>query len=128
MNMPPIIGAAIRRITSEPAPWANARDKPVASDLKALIGHTVSFKPDRIDAPAPLACRKPHYEIKPYAPDMLFQGALSGARQSGPRSGPQSRDSRLVILEEVRAVARSCSGPIAIYLCLGLDGKPILVL
>jgi len=37
-------------------------------------------------------------------------------------------DSRLVILEEVRAVARSCSGPIAIYLCLGLDGKPILVL
>jgi len=26
------------------------------------------------------------------------------------------------------AVARSCSGPIAIYLCLGLDGKPILVL
>ena len=62
---------------SEPAPWADARDKPVASDIKSLIGHTVSFAPDRIDAPAPLACRRPHYEIKSYTPDMLFQGGLT---------------------------------------------------
>ena len=62
---------------SEPAPWASAADKPVASDLKALIGKTVVFRADRIEAPAPLGCRKPHYEIKQYEPDMLFQGNLT---------------------------------------------------
>ena len=46
--------------TSEPAPWADPKDKPVASDLKALVGHTVAFRVDAIDAPAPLTCRKPH--------------------------------------------------------------------
>jgi hypothetical protein len=63
--------------TSEPAPWADAKEKPVASDLKALIGHSVSFQADRIDAPEPLKCRKPRYEIKQYTPDMLFQGSLT---------------------------------------------------
>ena len=62
--------------SSEPAPWADSHEKPVASDLKALIGHGVAFQRDRIDGPAPLGCRKPHYRIKQYSPDMLFQGSL----------------------------------------------------
>ena len=63
--------------TSEPAPWSEPKEKPVASDLKALIGHTVTFWTDRIDAPPPLGCKKPHYAIKQYSPDMLFQGGLT---------------------------------------------------
>jgi hypothetical protein len=63
--------------TSEPAPRSEPKEKPVASDLKALIGHTVTFWTDRIDAPAPLGCKKPHYAIKQYAADMLFQGGLT---------------------------------------------------
>jgi hypothetical protein len=62
--------------SSEPAPWADAHEKPVASDIKALIGHAVAFQRDRIDGPSPLGCRKPNYQLKPYAPDMLFQGGL----------------------------------------------------
>jgi hypothetical protein len=62
--------------SAEPAPWADAKEKPVASDLKALIGHSVSFQRDKIDAPPPLGCRKPHYQIKQYTSDMLFQGGL----------------------------------------------------
>jgi len=62
--------------SSEPAPWTDAKEKPVASDLNALIAHPVAFLRDRIDGPAPLGCRKPHYEIKSYSPDMLFQGGL----------------------------------------------------
>jgi hypothetical protein len=62
--------------SSEPAPWADPHEKPVASDLKALIGHGVAFQRDRIDGPAPLGCRKPRYRIKQYSPDMLFQGGL----------------------------------------------------
>jgi hypothetical protein len=65
--------------TSEPAPWADPKYKPVASDLKALVGHTVAFRVDAIDAPAPLTCRKPRYAIKQYAPDMLFQGSLTAS-------------------------------------------------
>ena len=63
--------------TSQPAPWSGPGDKPVESDLKALIGHDVTFLKDRIDAPSPLRCRKPHYEITAYTPDMLFQGSLT---------------------------------------------------
>jgi hypothetical protein len=67
--------------TSEPAPWADPAEKPVASDLKAPIGHTISFRPDRIDAPTPLTCRKPQYQIKQYPPDMLLQGGLTEPKQ-----------------------------------------------
>jgi hypothetical protein len=63
--------------TSQPAPWAQLNDKPVESDIKALLGKAVTFSSDRIDAPRPLTCRKPHYEVKPYQPDMLFQGGLT---------------------------------------------------
>ncbi|WP_424629037.1 hypothetical protein [Bradyrhizobium sp. SYSU BS000235] len=62
---------------SQPAPWARPDDKPVESDLKALVGKAVTFSADRIDAPRPLTCRKPHYEMKQYDPDMLFQGGLT---------------------------------------------------
>jgi hypothetical protein len=63
--------------TSQPAPWSKPGEKPVASDLKALIGHDLTFRKDRIDAPSPLGCRKPHYEIKAYTADLLFQGSLT---------------------------------------------------
>jgi hypothetical protein len=35
--------------TSQPAPWAQLSDKPVESDLKALLGKAVIFSPDRVD-------------------------------------------------------------------------------
>lgn len=63
--------------TSQPAPWSKPDDKPVESDIKALMGHDVVFLKDRIEAPSPLRCRKPHYEMKQYPPDMLFQGSLN---------------------------------------------------
>jgi hypothetical protein len=73
--------------SSEAAPWAAPNEKPVASDIKALIGHTVTFSADRIDAPAPLACRKPHYAIKQYEPDMLFQGSLTKPKEQAASLG-----------------------------------------
>ena len=73
--------------SSEPAPWADAHEKPVASDLKALIGHPVTFQHDKIDAPSPLGCRKPNYRIKPYSPDMLFQGSLDKPETQAPTLG-----------------------------------------
>ena len=61
---------------SQAAPWADAGERPVASDLRALMGKSVTFSADRIVAPRPLACAKPHYLMKSYPPDMLFQGTL----------------------------------------------------
>ena len=72
---------------SQAAPWAEAGEKPVASDLKALMGATVRFKPDRIVGPKPLGCRRPHYEMKSYAADMLFQGTLTDPAKQAPSLG-----------------------------------------
>jgi hypothetical protein len=89
--------------TSEPAPWASPAEKPVASDLKALIGRSVSFQADRIDAPAPLKCRKPKYEVKPYTPDMLFQGSLTD---------PKRQAAALGFAATVPTVETGCEGAI----------------
>ena len=62
---------------SQRAPWAAADEKPVESDLKALMHKQIVFRADRIAAPQPLNCKKPNYEIKSYAADMLFQGSLT---------------------------------------------------
>jgi hypothetical protein len=62
--------------SSEPVPWPHKADWLVPKEIKRLVGATVVFKSDRIEGPTPLACKGPHYEIKQYAADMLFQGAL----------------------------------------------------
>jgi len=62
---------------SEPAPWARTADMLDAKEIKRLTGTTVDFKSKGITGPAPLACKGPHYEVKQYEADMLFQGALA---------------------------------------------------
>jgi hypothetical protein len=62
---------------SEPAPWATTPDMLDAKEIKRLTGAIVEFKTNAITGPAPIACRGPHYEIKQYQADMLFQGALA---------------------------------------------------
>jgi hypothetical protein len=62
---------------SEPAPWAKTPDMLDAKEIKRLSGSTIEFKANAITGPAPLACKGPHYEVKQYDADMLFQGALA---------------------------------------------------
>lgn len=62
---------------SRPAPWAQLDAATVTPDLKRLTGRTIGFSPRAIAGPPPLGCRRPHYELKQYAPDMLFQGSLT---------------------------------------------------
>jgi hypothetical protein len=89
--------------TSQPAPWARPDDKPVESDLKALMGKIVTFSSDRIDAPRPLTCRKPHYEMKQYQFDMLFQGGLTE---------PAKQATALGYSERVATLETGCEGAI----------------
>lgn len=65
---------------ADAAPWADPAPKPDA-ELKLLLGKTVSFLKTRIEGPKPLRCTKLRYEVKDYAPDMLFQGSLGNDPQ-----------------------------------------------
>jgi len=62
---------------NEPAPWAMTSDMLESEEIKRLVGAPVEFKAAAIRGPAPLACKGPHYEIKQYQADELFQGALA---------------------------------------------------
>jgi len=62
---------------SEPAPWVKTADMLDAKEIKRLVGAPVEFKVGAISGPAPLACKGPHYEIKQYQADEVFQGALA---------------------------------------------------
>lgn len=88
---------------SQPAPWAQPNDKPVESDLKALMGKAVTFATNQIDAPRPLTCRKPHYDMKQYPPDMLFQGGLTE---------PAKQAAALGYGEKIATLETGCEGAI----------------
>ena len=88
---------------SQPAPWAQPNTTPVESDLKTLMGKMVTFSANRIDAPRPLTCRKPHYEMKQYEPDMLFQGNLTE---------PAKQAAALGYREKIVTLETGCEGAI----------------
>jgi hypothetical protein len=72
---------------SEPAPWLHTPAVDTADEIKRLVGARIVFKADRIDGPDPLACRKPHYEIRQVQASELFHGAL--VREAEPATDPE---------------------------------------
>lgn len=73
--------------SSEPAPWPHEAGSEVPKEIAKLTGAAVSITADRIDGPAEIACRKPHYKLrKDDGADMLFQGSLAeyGDKKSTP--------------------------------------------
>ena len=64
-------------VASQPAPWADARTGAESAESRGLQGKTISFRPKEIAGPKTFACKAPHYEIKAYDSDMLFQGGLT---------------------------------------------------
>jgi hypothetical protein len=71
---------------TEPAPWVQKPDMTDADEMKRLYGKTIEFKADRVAGPDPLACSKPHYEIKTLQAAELFQGSL--AEYADPATSP----------------------------------------
>jgi hypothetical protein len=66
------------KITSAAAaPWQDGR--PYTDDLaemKSLVGATVVIQMKAILGPRAVACKSPHYQVKEYPADMLFQGSF----------------------------------------------------
>jgi hypothetical protein len=57
------------------APWADPA-RPDPSEMKSLVGKTVTIKPKEIVGPSILVCKGPIYQVKDYPADWLFQGAF----------------------------------------------------
>ena len=58
------------------APWWTERTAPDAAETKTLVGRSVSITAKRITGPPQVACKDPHYKVKDYPADMLFQGSF----------------------------------------------------
>jgi hypothetical protein len=71
------------------APWADAAHKNDAAEMKSLVGKTVIFKAAEIVGPRQLACKAPHYAVKDYPADMLFQGAFGEMHTKDKSADPQ---------------------------------------
>lgn len=62
---------------ADPAPWVDASFAPDQAEIATYVGQSVTFAPDRIDAPALLACDQPKYKFVDVPAAGLFQGGLS---------------------------------------------------
>jgi hypothetical protein len=56
------------------APWWSETAAPDAVETKSLVGRTFTIEGRRITGPRQVACSHPHYQLKDYSADMLFQG------------------------------------------------------
>jgi hypothetical protein len=59
------------------APWQEGRPyRDDLAEMKSLVGTTVVIQLKSIIGPHAVACKGPHYQVKDYPADMLFQGAF----------------------------------------------------
>jgi hypothetical protein len=63
------------------APWWTEREKPNPSETKTLVGKTFTVAAKLITGPRQVACKNPHYQVKEYPADMLFQGMFGEMHQ-----------------------------------------------
>lgn len=73
---PSPVGATFVIRDSQKAPWATGAAGDEDANSRALNGKTIAFTSKAIDAPQPMACRKPRYERVAVEPEGLFQGVL----------------------------------------------------
>jgi hypothetical protein len=69
------------------APWADPA-RPNPSEMKSLVGKTVTIRPKQIVGPGILMCRDPIYRVKDYPADWLFQGAFGEMRDRDKSADP----------------------------------------
>jgi hypothetical protein len=69
------------------APWADPA-RPNPSEMKSLVGKTVTIKPKEIVGPSILMCKGPIYRVKDYPADWLFQGAFGEMHERDKSADP----------------------------------------
>jgi hypothetical protein len=112
----PVSGTWVIRQAAPVAPWvASDATQPTDRELRRLAGGRVTFRTDRISGPAPLACRGPHYAMRDYTPDMLFQGNLPQAEPQATALGFTARP--------IHTIETGCAGAIDFHM---LDDNTML--
>ena len=61
-------------------PWWSEPKKPDPAEMNTLVGKIFVIKPREITGPRQVACHGPHFEVKDYTADMLFQGSFDEMR------------------------------------------------
>lgn len=73
------------------APWATP-EQGFPEEVKRLLGKRVRFAAAAVSGPAPLACARPSYRVRPAdGPETLFEGGLNDP----PGADPATRARRL---------------------------------
>jgi hypothetical protein len=71
------------------APWAKSAAETDPATVKALLGKTITIKPDAIEGAGQFPCKGPRYEVIEGGPDMLFQGMFGQMHGENPANDPQ---------------------------------------
>jgi hypothetical protein len=70
------------------APWADPKNPlPDTGERASLVGKPVVIGAKTITGPHQVSCPDPHYAIKSYTTDMLFQGGLKNPGKDAPALG-----------------------------------------
>jgi hypothetical protein len=85
---PPSYLGAWRITSAVTAPWADPAHPPDAHERARLIGKTVTLSSRAIAGPQPFACQSPHYAMKSYSADMLFEGQFGEMQSAHPKVRP----------------------------------------
>ena len=67
-------------VSAARAPWADPAHPLDNAEPARLRGKTIMLGPRSIAGPPPYLCRGPHYILREYPADMLFEGALGEMR------------------------------------------------
>jgi hypothetical protein len=70
------------------APWVDPARKPDVKERARLLGKRLVIGAKAIAGPDPFSCKGPHYAVKDYTADLLFQGAFDEMRSKNPSVDP----------------------------------------
>ena len=62
--------------SAQVAPWVEKGRTPDPTEMKSLVGKTITIAAKGITGPGFLSCKAPKYQVKDYPPDFLFQGSF----------------------------------------------------
>jgi hypothetical protein len=71
------------------APWTKSDAELDQSEMKTLVGKTITLKADAVDGPGGFPCKGPQYEVMEGGPDMLFQGMFGQMHGENASADPQ---------------------------------------
>jgi hypothetical protein len=101
---------------ADPAPWSNATEYPPATDTATYVGKHVVFAAKKITGPSVLGCANPHYEMKDYPADMLFQGELGEFEQRGGKKAEDAATALGFKSRPIRTLETGCEGAIDFHM------------